>query len=127
MKEELIYKISELAVMIVSILIARYVIPWLKQKTDDDRIQQFIGWVEYAVLWAEQVYTDSTGAERKQHVIEFLEDLAQKIGIGTDILTEEQLDMLIEAAVRTMNIEMGKYDPTVRTMNIEMGKYDPVE
>lgn len=111
MKEELIYKAAELVVMIISILIARYFIPWLKQRTEDEKIQSIIGWVEYAVLWAEQVHHEQSGAERKRLVLEFLEGIAEKSGIGMEILSTEQLDMLIEAAVRTMNIEMGKYDP----------------
>ena len=118
MKEELVYKAAELVVMIISILIARYFIPWLKQKTEDEKIQTVIGWIEYAVLWAEQVHGGKTGAERKELVLEFVEDLVERTGIGFDLLNTEQLDMLIEAAVRTMNIEMGKYDVPVEQYTV---------
>lgn len=118
MKEELIYKAAELVVMIISILIARYFIPWLKQRTEDEKVQTIIGWVEYAVLWAEQVHHEKDGAARKKLVLEFIEDMAEKAGIGLNVLSTEQLEILIEAAVRTMNIEMGKYDVPVEQYTV---------
>ena len=110
MKEELIFKAAELVVMVISILIARYFIPWLKEKVQNEKVQKVAEWVEYAVLWAEQVYSDRTGATRKKLVLDFVENLVQRSGIGMDVLTTEQIEVLIEAAVRAMNIELGKYD-----------------
>ena len=119
MKQELIFKTAELVVMVITILVARYVIPWLKQKTEDEKIQKVICWIECAVRWAEQVYGDRTGAERKKLVYDIIEGIAMGTGVGLDLLTEQQIDMLIEAAVHTMNIGMGKYDPSVITNNYE--------
>lgn len=57
-----------------------------------------------AVLMAQQVYHAKTGSERKAIVIDLMKGIliAKKISI-----TDEQLDLLIEAAVKSMKIQEG--------------------
>lgn len=108
MREEIIYTAMQLLVMVISTLIARYLIPMLKQQTQNEQIKQLAMWVEWAVRWAEQLYCDKTGAQRKELVTRLIIDIASRNNIPLDAFTEEQIDALIEAAVKTMNIEMQK-------------------
>ena len=90
--EELISVLLKCLASVVSIIIGfattTYVIPYLKEK------KLFI-WVQKAVLAAEEKYSESgKGAEKKAYVIKFLE---QHFNLK---LSEEELDMLIDATVR---------------------------
>ena len=106
MREEIIYTAAQLLIMIISTLVARYLIPMLKQQTENEKVKQLAMWAEWAVRWAEQIYHDETGAQRKEHVVQLIMDIARKSNIPLSMFTEQQIDALIEAAVKTMNIEM---------------------
>lgn len=108
MREEIVYTAMRLVVMIISTVIARYLIPMLKQQTQNEQVKQLAMWVEWAVRWAEQLYRDKTGAQRKELVTRLIIDIANRNNIPLDGFTEQQIDALIEAAVKTMNIEMQK-------------------
>lgn len=107
MREELVFKVLEILVMIASIIITRYAVPWLKEKTQNERFQEVEAWIFYAVRWAEQVHDTASGETRKQLVYKFLRRLLDENNIT--FLDEDQLNALIEAAVRAMNTEMGKH------------------
>lgn len=96
--EELISVLLKCLASVVSIIIGfvttTYVIPYLKEK------KLFI-WVQKAVLAAEEKYSGSSGkgAEKKAYVMKFLEE---RFNLK---LSEEELDMLIDATVReTVNV-----------------------
>ena len=98
---DILYQIAMLIVSIVSAVLARYVIPWIKMSIDARTLEQIRGWVESAVLSAQQLMTDSTGQKKKEAVEIFIRQLLSEKGI---ILTDSQLDTLIEAAVKQMKI-----------------------
>lgn len=90
--EELVSVLLKCLASVVSIIIGfattTYVIPYLKEK------KLFI-WVQKAVLAAEEKYSGSgKGAEKKAYVMKFLEE---RFNLK---LSEEELDMLIDATVR---------------------------
>lgn len=100
---DILYTILQLATMLIAALIARYVIPWLKEKIGEQRLDEIAAWAVWAVDWAEQIIvTPGSGAQRKTMVTDFLMDVIEKKGIP---LTEDQLEVLIESAVRQMNNE----------------------
>ncbi len=100
---DILYTILQLATMIIAAVIARYVIPWLKEKIGEQRLDEIAAWAVWAVDWAEQIIvTPGSGAQRKTMVMDFLMDVIEKKGIP---LTEDQLEVLIESAVRQMNNE----------------------
>ena len=83
-------------------LISRYLIPWIKEKCDTDKLALAEKWVKYAVLKAQQVLWAEKGQDRKAFVTEFLKEILIAKNIA---LSDEQLDVLIEAAVKQMKIE----------------------
>lgn len=98
---DIVFEALKLIVMIVGLLIARYAVPWLKQKTENEKTEQILVWVEQAVLMAQQVHWAKTGEERKQIVLGILKQIIEEKGIQ---ITDEQLDTLIEAAVKSMKM-----------------------
>ena len=62
-------------------------------------------WVEAAVHCAQQLMADTDGADKKQAVEAFLRRLLDENHIS---ITDEQLNTLIEAAVKQMKIAEGR-------------------
>ena len=97
-------EIAKLVLMILAALITHYLIPWIKQKTDNAVMQTLIDWTAQAVLAAEQTHDAGTGAEKKAIVTEFIKKLLIQKNIS---LSDDEIEMLIEAAVRQMKMEDG--------------------
>lgn len=117
---EIVFEIMKVIVMIAVLLISRYLIPWIKEKCGMDKLALAEKWVKYAVLKAQQVLWAEKGQDKKAYVAEFL----KKILIAKNIaLSDEELDVLIEAAVKQMKIEentgvvIGTVDMVQKTEN----------
>lgn len=101
---DIILEVLKLTIMIATLLITRYAIPWIKAKTENSVMQALIDWTAQAVLAAEQTHDAGTGAEKKAIVTEFIKRLLIQKNIS---LSDEEIEMLIEAAVRQMQLEDG--------------------
>lgn len=102
---EIIFEVIKVTVMVMALLIARYIVPLVKEMIQDVKIKQVLTWAKQGVLAAQQVHSAETGADRKLIVTRFLKDILIEKDIA---LSEEQLDTLIEAAVKEMKIEQEK-------------------
>lgn len=91
----------EIALALITLLgaIVTYIlVPYFKSQTTAQQQQNILFWVSLAVNAAEQIFTDpKSGPLKKSYVIKFLDQKGIK-------LTEDQLDVLIEAVVREMNL-----------------------
>jgi len=86
-----------------SILTAAF-IPYLQSKLTQNKLTEIKFWVKLAVSAAEQTFTDPTqGTLKKKFVVDFLKSK------GIDI-TEDELNILIEACVRELNLASDKID-----------------
>ncbi len=103
MDRDIIMQILKLVIMIATALITTYLIPWIKSHTDSEKMYSIMRWAHEAVLAAEQIYGAGTGEEKKKYALEFLHDIVEAAHIN---LTKAELEMLIEAAVGEMNIEI---------------------
>lgn len=100
--KDIIFEIVKLVVMVVALIVARYVIPWIKGIIEANNLDVVATWVTNAVLYAQQVYSEDTGEARKEIVVEFLKGLLEDKKIS---ITDEQLNTLIEAAVKEMKLQ----------------------
>ena len=89
---EITLEALKLLIMVTVLVLTRFVVPWLKAKTENETMQ--------AVLAAEQAHQAQTGAERKYIVTEFIKSILIQKNIS---LSDEELNTLIEAAVMQMN------------------------
>ena len=103
--DELIFRLVELAIVIIAIVITRFMIPWLKSQLSAEEMAIARQIAEIAVMATQQVYGDLSGEERKNIAIHHLLRLCEAHKIT---LTEHQIDTLIEAAVKAKNIAEGK-------------------
>ena len=119
--DDLVFTIVKMVVMavaaIIGVVITRYAIPWINSLKDDANYAQLISIVEAGVKAAEQVFKEpQSGAQKKQHVIEFVTKWLNDAGIE---ITESQLSELIEAAVFNMHLEQDGVDVDEPVLSLE--------
>ena len=102
---EILFTTLKLLVMLVVLIITRYFVPWIKTQIDAQKLETIAKWAKKAVLSAQQTLEAKASEDRKAVVTEFLKELLTAKNIS---LTDKQLDILIEAAVKEMKIEEGK-------------------
>lgn len=86
----------EAIISIITILLGRYIIPWIKSKL-------ISSWASEAVKAAEQVHGSGAGVIKKEEVLAFLAALLNKYHIK---VSAEELDVYIESAVKKLKLEM---------------------
>lgn len=59
---DIIFEALKLLIMVCVAVIARYVIPWLKSRIEQDKMAAIEKMVTQAVLYAQQVLTSKSGA-----------------------------------------------------------------
>lgn len=95
---DILFEILKLIVMVVAGFAAGTYFhvrgKWAKE------FDAFSAWVKVAVDWAQQVYWAENGQMRKGVVMEFLKTLRNKHKVN---LSDEQIEVLVEAAVKQMN------------------------
>lgn len=96
-----LFNIISLATVLIFALIARHLIPLIKNRANFDDFAQLLEWIDAAVQYAQQTMYDETGAEKKTAVLELITDYCKKKGIN---ITAEQLDVLIESAVKQLKM-----------------------
>lgn len=99
---DIIFEAIKIVVMVAVLVITRYLIPWIREKIGADKMMEIEKWARFAVLKAQQVMQSATGEDKKAYVTEFLKQLLIAKNIS---LSDEQLEVLIEAAVKQMKIE----------------------
>lgn len=87
-------------ITLIGAIITRYVIPWIKNKLTDHQYDALCILVRTGVFAAEQLFTSDQWKEKKQYVV----DLLEENGYTVD---STAVDALIEATVRELRIEQG--------------------
>lgn len=105
MSEYVTVLLEALIALAVAVVI-RYLIPYIKAITENQKYNTLVEIVTVAVKAAEQTVRESgQGKLKKAQVIAFMNSYLREHKIQ---VTEAMLDRLIEAAVRTLNTEMNK-------------------
>ncbi len=99
---DILFEILKVAVMFAALVVTRYLIPLIREKIGADKMKQIVQWAKNAVLMAQQVHWSRAGEDRKAIVTEFLKGILTAKNIS---VSDEQLDILIEAAVKEMKMQ----------------------
>lgn len=99
---DILFQALQLVVMIAALVITRYVVPMVKNSIYAKELEAIATWAMDAVLYAEQFLTASDGAEKKAVVTKFLKEQLTAKNIA---LSDKQLEVLIESAVKQMKIQ----------------------
>ncbi len=94
--------IAKVIIPIIGAIITFLIVPFLREKTTKEQRENIYFWVRVAVQAAEMIFNEKgKGKDKKQYVIDFLTSK----GIN---ITMQELDVLIEAAVKELNIVQNK-------------------
>jgi len=94
--------IIKVIIPILGAIITYLIVPFIRQKTTKEQRENIYFWVTVAVQAAEQIYKEKgQGKLKKEYVVDFL------VSKGINI-TIQELDVLIEAAVKELNIIQDK-------------------
>lgn len=87
-------------ITLIGALITRYLIPWIKEKTDERQFEALKILAKVGVYAAEQLFSTEQWKEKKQYVLDFLKQNGYEIDAPA-------VDALIESLVRELRIEQG--------------------
>lgn len=86
-------------ITLVALLLTTFLIPWIRTKISNEKLEAVKKWTTVGVKAAEMIYKESgMGEAKKKYVRKFLESKGYKLDIDT-------VDALIEATVREMQQE----------------------
>ena len=98
---ETLFQIVLCLIPIFGIIITTFVIPLIKSKVDAEKLNKIVKWTGYAVKCAEMIYNESgQGKLKKEYVINFITNMFNKDKV---VITYEQMEILVEAAVQELN------------------------
>lgn len=96
---------------LLSAVVTGILIPYIKSKTTETQRDNVYTLVTLAVQAAEQIYfKPGEGKKKKEYVVSYLSSRGIK-------LTVEDLNVLIEAAVKELNIWQNEFLPPANTPN----------
>ena len=101
--------LTQIILAIITLLggiLIKYVIPVLKQKTDENSRMLITVAINTAVYAAEQIYNSKQGQEKKEYVIKIL---AEEGFILDPDNVASSIDAMIEAAVKELNIKQQQH------------------
>lgn len=94
--------IIKVIIPILGAIVTYMIVPFIMQKTEKEDRESILAWVKIAVNAAEQMNDAGLiDIPKKEYVVDFI----NKKGIE---ITMSELNAMIEAAVKELNIEQGK-------------------
>lgn len=98
-------KLFQVVLSIIPVLctvITVFVIPYIKEKIGTEKLSKYSKWAEIAVNAAEMLWSqyNKAGKSKKEYAVSMLSEIINK---KKEVLTDYQLDALIECAVNNMN------------------------
>ena len=102
-------KIFELILALIPVLgtiLTVFIVPYIKEKIGNEKLVKYEYWVNIAVKAAELIWVETGHCEdKKQYVIDFMNKMFNSKKI---VITDEQMNALIEAAVKQLKIDENK-------------------
>lgn len=95
---ELIIQILFYAIQLVVLVVLGYVIQFLQTKLGNEKFKKAYNLVKNVVLAIEQTSGSGNGADKKAEAVAYIKKL-----VG-NTLTDDEINILIEAAVKEMNM-----------------------
>lgn len=100
---EVLFKIVLALLSILCTILTGVVAPYFKEKVGNEKLAKYEEWAMLAVQCAEMIFKEQgMGTEKKEYVINFLNEMFNENKI---VITEKQLEILIESAVKQMKLQ----------------------
>lgn len=100
--DERILNIIMLLIPVLATIITNFVIPLIKTKVNEAKLQNIVKWVRYAVQCAEMIYKNETGKglEKKEYVVDFIDRMFNS---KREVITKEQISVIIESLIAELD------------------------
>lgn len=100
---EYVFEIILGIISIIGAILTGIVVPYIKEKIGNEKLKKYETWAAYAVRSAEMIFSgQGMGEDKKKYVVDFLNNMFNKNKV---VITPEQIEVLLEAAVKNMKIE----------------------
>ena len=94
---DMTFAVTRIIITLLAALVSSYIVPYLKSLSENERSKQVIDTIKASVYAAEQTVKGSgKGTEKKAQV---LQEITKWLNDHGMIITSDQIDTLIEAAV----------------------------
>ena len=101
--DEKLFQIILALIPILGAIITGFVIPFIKEKIGTEKLAKYEYWATFAVKAAEMMWTETgCGENKKQYVVDFLNNMFNSKKV---VITEQQIEILVESAVKQMKLE----------------------
>lgn len=99
--DDRLFQIILLFIPILGVIITGYVVPLIKSKISVNQLDEIIQWIGKAVAAAEVLFDmPKSGEQKREYVIDFINKMFNS---KKQIITKDQIRILLEAAVKSMN------------------------
>ena len=100
---EVLFKIVFALLSILCTILTGVIVPYIKEKIGNEKLAKYEEWAMLGVQCAEMIFKEKgMGADKKKYVVNFLNEMFNENEV---IITEKQLEILIESAVKQMKLE----------------------
>lgn len=98
---EVLFRVILALIFVLGAVITYYLVPLLKEKIGNEKLAKWEYWANLGVEAAEMIFSgEKMGADKKAWVIDFLNETLNKKKV---VITEDQIEVLIESAVKQLN------------------------
>lgn len=109
--DENIFEIILVVISVLGAILTGIVIPYIKEKIGSEKLTKYEEWAMLAVKAAEMIFAEqSMGEAKKEYVVSFLNEIFNKNRV---VITEEQIEVLVEAAVKSMKLDEIKIEQII--------------
>ena len=107
--DDRLFQIILAVIPVLCTILTVYIVPYIKAKIGTENLSKYEYWVNIAVKAAEMIWTETgRGADKKQYVVDFMNNMFNSKNV---VITEEQINLLIESAVKQLKIEEKQFEP----------------
>lgn len=98
--DDRVFELILAIIPVLGVIITSFIVPYFKEQIGNEKLNKYQEWANMAVKAAEMIFTESgMGVEKKAYVVKFLTEQFNKNKV---VITEQQLEILIESAVKQM-------------------------
>ncbi len=99
--DEKLFQVVLTVIPVLGTIVTYFIVPFIKSNIDLTKLSQYKEWAALAVKTAEMLWKETGhGEDKKAYVVKSLNNM---FNAKKTVITEEQLNILIEAAVQELN------------------------
>lgn len=103
---ETLFQIILGVISILGTILTSIIVPYIKEKIGNEKLTKYEYWASMAVECAEMIFNEQgMGETKKEYVVNFLNQMFNKNKV---VITEEQIEILVESAVKQMKLNEDK-------------------